>query len=306
LSYRTEPYASALPAYNDYIGRLQRVFQHGRPVVDIAVLYPIHGLQAAYYFGPGQPYTGGVIPEWADYMDVGERLSLDVRHDFTFLHPEILDARCRVAGATIRLEHAEMAQEYRVLILPGSVAISAANLAKVQQFFDQGGKVIATTHLPERSAEFGRDNEVKAMIRHIFGDATGQPPRDAVQRNTSGGAGYFVAKPNADVLGQVLEDALKVPDVGWEQRPAVSGGHLTYLHKKIDGRDFYFFANSSDTTVSTAVRLRGHLILERWDPHTGKIEPQASQFDGETTRVPLVFAPVASVFFVGSSGQSLK
>ena len=41
--------------YNEYIGRLQRVLQQGRPVVDIAVLYPIHGLQAAYHFGAGKP-----------------------------------------------------------------------------------------------------------------------------------------------------------------------------------------------------------------------------------------------------------
>ena len=103
LSYRTEPYASELPRYNEYIGRLQRVLRHGRPVVDIAVMYPIHGLQAAYYFGPGEPYKGGVIPEWADYMDVGERLSLDLRHDFTYLHPETLDARCEVADGQIAL-----------------------------------------------------------------------------------------------------------------------------------------------------------------------------------------------------------
>ena len=127
-----ERYASELPRYNQYIGRLQRVLQQGRPVVDIAVLYPIHGLQAAYYFGPGEPYQGGVIPPWADYMDVGERLSLDLRRDFTYLHPETLDARCQVVNGLLEFQQPECPQQYRVLILPGMEAISATNLAKSQ------------------------------------------------------------------------------------------------------------------------------------------------------------------------------
>ena len=36
-------------------------------------------------------------------------------------------------------------------------AISASNLAKVKSFFDQGGKVIATTRLPDHSAELGQE-----------------------------------------------------------------------------------------------------------------------------------------------------
>jgi hypothetical protein len=59
LSHRTAPYAAALPDYNRYMGRLQRVLQQGHPVVDIGALYPIAGLQAAYRFGVGEPYQGG-------------------------------------------------------------------------------------------------------------------------------------------------------------------------------------------------------------------------------------------------------
>jgi hypothetical protein len=181
LSWRTAPYAAALPAYNDYLGRLQRVLQQGRPVVDLAVLYPIAGLQAAYHFGVGKPYEGGVIPAWADYMAVGERLSLDLRQDFTYLHPETLDARCRVEGDTLRLEHPEIHQTYRVILLPGTTTISAANLAKVKQFFDAGGRVIATTRLPDQSSELGRTDTVREGVRHIFGAEAAlpapEPPR---------------------------------------------------------------------------------------------------------------------------------
>ena len=440
LSWRTEPYASALPAYNDYIGRLQRVLQQGRPVVDIAVLYPIAGLQTAYHFGVGKPYEGGVIPAWADYMAVGERLSLDLRHDFTYLHPETLDMRCRVDGGTLRLEHPEIPQTYRVLLLPGTTTISAANLTKVKQIFDAGGRVIATTRLPDQSAEQGRTEEVRENLRHIFGAEAALPPTEpprypqitassawtagghdaalacdgdpdsrwnarngsrtnqwievdfgaprqfdhvrirevfdralkhrveawdgqawqvqakgdgigtncihrfapvttsrarllveavrsdtpsiaefevldtrgnnlavrpkpagrlTVSRNDRGGGAWFIETPDAANLARVLAEALPSPDVGWPEPPRVKGGHLTYLHKHIAGREFFFFANSSDTPVKTPVLLRGRLRLERWDPHTGRIALQPADLDGNASRVTLELPPVSSVFYVG-------
>jgi hypothetical protein len=440
LSWRTEPYASALPAYNDYIGRLQHILQRGRPVVDIAVLYPIAGLQAAYHFGVGRPYEGGVIPDWADYLTLGERLSLELRHDFTFMHPETLDTRCRLEGNTLRLEHPEIYQSYRVLILPGSTAISAVSLDKVRVFFDAGGKVIATTRLPDQSAEFDKTAEVRAGIRHIFGDEAlasspealpatrvtassvwvdgahdaalafdgdpdtrwnasdgmrtnqwlevdfGSPrtfnrvrirevydralahrvetwdgkawrvcvsgdligpdrlhefaqvtasrvrlvieavrsdtpsiaefevldagdvnlallqPRSrrlTVHRNERGGAAWFVETPCAAALASVLAEALPAPDVTWLNPPIVKGGNLTCLHKEIDGREFYFFANSSDTAISTPVLLRGKQRLERWDPHTGGITTQLTEVEGNSTRLLLELPSVTSVFVVG-------
>jgi hypothetical protein len=445
LSWRTEPYASALPAYNEYIGRLQRILQQGRPVADIAVLYPIAGLQAAYHFGPGNPYEGGVIPEWADYLAVGERLSLALRQDFTYLHPETLDRRCRVAGGALRLEHPEIPQTYRVLLLPGSTTISASNLAKAKELFDAGGRVIATTRLPEAAAEWGRTDEVRAAVRHIFGPEAVLPPpepprypkttassvwaagghdaamacdgdpgtrwnaRDGMRtgqwlevdfgaprtfkevhirevfdralahrveawdsgawkvlaagegigpdrvhsfspaiasrvrlaidsvrsdtpsiaefevldpagvnlalrpknagrltsnRNGRGGAAWFVESPEPAALAKVFAEALPVPDVGWPDPPRVAGGNLTRLHKHIAGLEFFFFANSSDTPVSTPVRLRGRLRLERWDPHTGKIAPQPTEPDGPTARLTLELPPVSSVFFVGEEMEA--
>jgi hypothetical protein len=286
LSFRTPPYAAELPAYNRYVGRLQRVLQHGHPVVDIGVLYPIAGLQAGYWFGVGTPYEGGVIPPEADYMEIGELLSLRLRQDFTFVHPEVLDGRCEIDGATLRLSHPGWAQRYQVFIVPGGQAIHASNLRKIKAFWDQGGKVIFTTRLPERSAEFGKDTEVQSLCREMLGpnptgtngepgetasSASGAVGFRAARVNARGGRTYFIPKPDARALGAVLAEALEVPDVGWESPPRVSGGNLSCLHKVIDGQEIYFFANSSDSPVETTVRLRGKLKLELWNPHTGQI-----------------------------------
>ena len=98
-----------------------------------------------------------------------------------------------------------------------------------------------------------------------------------------------------------------MPDVAWEQTPQVAGGNLSYIHKVVEGRDMYFFANSSDTPVETHVRLRGQLQLELWDPHTGKISALESapltDHEHPVTRVPLSLGPVQSMFLVGQAGR---
>ena len=170
LSYRNPRYADGLPAYNTYIGRLNVLLQDtGRHVADIAVLYPIATLQAGYYFdGPIIPYSGGVnIPE-ADYIYLGELLATKVCRDFTFLHPEVLDERCSVNGDRITLNNRVNHEEYKVVILPGHRTIRWSNLKKIKQFYDNGGKVIATGQLPYKSAEFGHDADVVATIKAMF------------------------------------------------------------------------------------------------------------------------------------------
>jgi len=170
LSYRNPRYASGLEDYTTYIGRLNVLLQDtGRHVADIAVLYPIATLQAGYHFDdPLIPYFGGVnVPE-ADYIYLGELLATKVCRDFTFLHPEALDERCSVKGDRIALNNRVNHEEYKVVILPGHRTIRWSNLKIIKQFYDNGGKVIATGQLPYKSAEFGHDSDVVATIKAMF------------------------------------------------------------------------------------------------------------------------------------------
>jgi hypothetical protein len=326
LSPRSPAYGPELSAYNTYVARLQRMLQQGRHVADIGVLYPIATLQAGYRFGEGKPYTGGVIPPEADYMDVGERLSLEVRRDFTFIHPEVLDCKCRIEGATLELANAVNRETYRVFIIPGSTAIALGNLEKIKAFFDNGGRVIATTVLPSRSAEFGKDGEVARIVEHIFGAEAARAgasivahepdgdqgesiapgaPRWFAHSNDAGGKAWFVPSPDAAILKQVLDEALTVYDVAFESDPAIQGGSLSYIHKVMGGRDVYFLANSSDAAVETCLRLRGKMEPELWDPHTGVIRDAEYTHEmlagEEITRIPLVLPPVRSLFIVATA-----
>jgi hypothetical protein len=132
------------------------------------------------------------------------------------------------------------------------------------------------------------------------------PGRITVNRNHRGGAAWFIEKPAAATLDRVLSEALPTPDVGWPEPPRVRGGHLTCLHKHLAGREFYFFANSSDTPVKTSVLLRGRLRLERWDPHTGQVTPQPAEQEGEVSRLILELPPVSSVFIVAGDSPPAR
>jgi hypothetical protein len=309
LSHRTEPYASALPAYNEFIGRLQCALQRGRHVADIAVLYPIATLEAGYYFGTkGNPYLGGPIPEEADYLDVGEQLSLEVRRDFTFLHPEALQAKCAIDGPRIVLENAVNREEYRVLILPGATTIEWEALRKAKEFYERGGKIIATTRLPYRSAEFGKDADVRQAVIDVFGidpaQQTGnQPDGAAPQSNNAGGMARFVGQPTVEKLKAALDEMLPNADVKIETASAPVNGNLSYIHKVVEGRDVYFIGNSGDTPLEISLQLRGSLTLELWDPHTGTMTPvdgEHAQINGEDcTRVRVALPPVQARMFVG-------
>jgi hypothetical protein len=69
-----------------------------------------------------------------------------------------------------------------------------------------------------------------------------------------------------------------------------------------DGRDIYFFANSSDEHAETTVTLRGrHESLKLWDPMDGSIRPLAVTASKQTTgadvtSVRLSLKPVAGAF----------
>jgi len=334
---------------NDYVGRLSYLLQHGRHVADVAVLYPIASLQAAYRNVGGRQFPlapneqppqiteiayareGGPWPHEADYQDVGEALFRGLHIDYTYLHPDVFLSRCTIENKRLILNNRENREEYRVLILPGGRVLSAAAAAKIKAFYDQGGMVIATGMLPMQSAEFGKDKEVQQAIADVFGvspdGAVNADVRRAQDRqnlyvfwyftrkNQAGGVSMFIQQPHPWLLDFALKQVLPMRDVGFDadilgamtppKRGADYDGALTYIHKVKDGRDVYFFANSSAKPIDTKVALRGDKTLAIWNPHTGE-QQKAEITDGETagqaiTTLRLILPSVSSLFFVGTA-----
>lgn len=295
----------------DWAGRSSYLLQGGRHVADIAVVFPIESLQAFYSFDApnhsAEESRGVYAYRDADYQAVGEMLLSGLHRDFTFVHPEALAGdKLRVAGRTLEMQNRVNREQFRVLVLPGGDVLSVAALEKVKAFWDAGGTVIATSLLPSRSAEFGRDAEVRKLVAAMFG--TGPIATDSgIRRNAAGGQALFVLRPSTAALGAALDQLNLTPDVAFQGNPTPTTGNgvFGYTHRVRDGKDIYYFGNSSDTPVATLVTLRGRIDRPRlWNPHDGSVTvirdvryrkvPQ-----GIVTEFDLSVPPVSSVAVVG-------
>jgi hypothetical protein len=120
--------------------------------------------------------------------------------------------------------------------------------------------------------------------------------------NKKGGKAYFLPVPNSVFLKTILDDTGIAWDVRFEKDYPVSGGNLTYLHRRLNGQDIYFFANSSENSIDVPVILKGKFKLQVWNPHNGQIaecETKAEVREGiNYTIVQLKLDPVESVFIL--------
>jgi hypothetical protein len=323
---------------NDYVGRLSYLLQHGRHVADIAVLYPVASLQAQYRnvggvqfpLAPGEQapqimetaYGREGGPAYGiDYQQLGESLFRGLRVDYTYLHPEVLVERCTVRDRKLILNNRENREEYSVLMLPAGDVLSAAAAAKIKEFYDAGGMVISTGALPTRSAEFGKDKEVRKAIADVFGVSPDEPLKADVRRaqdrqnfyvfwyyirkNAAGGQAIFLPNTHPWLVDFAVKQVLPQRDVDIQEPMAMIktgpdyDGALTYIHKVKDGRDIYFFANSSPKDIDTRVVLRGRKALRIWNPHTGAQEPAEVTAADAATTVRLKLPSTTSLFFIG-------
>ena len=324
ISHYNPRIGPALRAYNTWAGRAVSLLQGGRRVTDIAVLYPIHALEAWYGFDNTHMTSNGKdVPPGTNYHNIGDWLTGELRYDFTYVHPELLadGARYSVGDGRLRLNTEKTGQEYRLMILPSGRVASVEALKVVQKFWECGGKVIAAGELPVQSAEFGRDAEVARIVRTLFGPTPGKAVRSA-----RGGEAMRLDSVSRRSLAEAIAALLPDPDVRFDRIADMTApedeagrplgvdryrehspaelGMFSYLHKFREGRDIYLFANSTDRPVDTWVDLKGDLALELWDPYTGRVVPWPESEirrhgpDEIYTRIHLKLNPVRSVFAV--------
>jgi hypothetical protein len=310
VSPYSEKIAPALPAYSDFVGRACLLLQGGRRVSEIGVMYPFEELAGWFRFdNPDNIRQGFYVSPETDYQEISGLLTNDIRRDFTFIHPEyFLDAKYSIENGKVKLNNAENQQEYKAIFLTGCKIISYKTLEKLKAFYNDGGTIVSTTQLPYKSVEMGNDKKVIDLVNDIFNINPLAQDTSGVQTNSNqnGGKAVFVPSPGKGNLQGVLNSIL--PDVQFVENPtlATDFGKFSYIHKIKDGRDIFYFANSSDEPIETEVLIRGGFKLESWDPHNGAISKLASlgqvQHEGQVySRFKLTLDPVRSVFWVGKS-----
>ncbi|MGF7078715.1 glycosyl hydrolase [Mucilaginibacter sp. UYCu711] len=307
VSPYSDKIAPGLKKFNDFAARTSMVLTGGRQVAEIGVIYPIAALEGFYRFEAKGHVYGQMPPKGTDYLAISDLLTNNLHRDFSFIHPQLFTgAKYRVSQKQVVLNNKVNKQTYKVIILPAGKVISYPALKKLQTFYQQGGKVIATYLLPSKSAEFGMDAGVQSIVKQMFNvDGEQMPATITTNKNTSGGVAMFLPMADSVSLAQALTVMAPTPDVILENTLAANSqtGKLSYLHKIKGGKDIYYIANSTTNPVNTYINLKGKLDLEIWDPDTGK-EVAIKQLlylkiNGAVySRVKLNLAAVKSIFII--------
>jgi hypothetical protein len=193
--------------------------------------------------------------------------------------------RCRIEGQRTLLGR----EDYEFVFLPNVDAIPAPVLRRLLEFYEAGGTVIIlgpglriemdptfekvrlVPKLPLRSVNGREDDEVKDLVERLWGEH-------------ASGRGHAHLIQYKDVASFLY--SLNVHDVWIDPNLPL----LQYYHRRLSGREVYFFNNEGEP-VSTTVRLRAaHGVPELWAPVSGRIG-QAPYYDdgpdGVSVRIDL-------------------
>lgn len=252
------------PAFNAYLGRCSFMLQQGLFVAD-----------ALYFRGDGigqgeQMKSKPALP--AEGYD----------HDNCCL--DALLTRVSVKNGRLVLPDG---MSYRLLVLPGKVAMAPEALVRIAALVDGGATVVGSCPSgpagwlkPERKTQF--DGLVARLWAH-------DPGENRV------GAGRVIA---GKTPAEVLQDMKLPPDIAYTGLSG--GGEVDWIHRHTEEAEIYFVTSRWDPKeqVVCTFRVAGKQP-ELWDPVTGGIRDAAafSQQDG-CTSVPLEFNPRGSVFIV--------
>lgn len=196
-------------------------------------------------------------------------------YDFDDCNSEILDG-VRVKEGRVVLPSGK---SYCYLVLPSHGRMTLVSLRKITSLARDSARIVGA--LPQESpslADVTGKNEYERLTREL---AT------CVRAEHS--------------FKKILAADKLPPDFSFDKD---SGLVLHYTHRHAGDAEFYFVASASPNagTVECIFRVAGK-IPELWRADSGTMEPCAVyEQSGETTRIPLHFDPVGSVFVVFRPG----
>ncbi len=239
------PWWIVMPDVMRYMQRVSWILRQGEPANEVAVYLPEEDAYAA--FTPGKVSLTDRMPLW-----ITPALTQAIEnsgHNFDYIDSAAIEAR---------------GIHYPLLILPHVDRISPATLARIEQYCEQGGKVIALSALP---------SQAPGLPDHAAQSATVA----AMSRKLLSCSGRVQVIPKAGDLARSLQDELP-PDMRLDT-PAPQVG---FIHRKLARADIYFVANTGNTPVQTQAHFGSSFHTGEWlNPDTG--ESHAVKADGALT-----------------------
>jgi hypothetical protein len=268
------PWFQVMPDIAKYLQRMSYLMRQGNPANDVAIYLPTHDVWAQFNAGTLNG-TSLRPPDVSIDQRMGRLLGpklipqiLDAGYNFDFIDDEAI---------------AKVGVPYKVLIVPGAERMPLATLDRLREFQSKGGILIATRRLPSLAPGFkdqAEGVEVEAKARELFKN--------------------FVF--DEDSLGDALHKLL-MPDFAIQSQNAAIG----FVHRKLEGADIYFVANTTNKIADTSARIRLTGVAgEWWDPFSGKSGGLAGTADDKCTTIPLFLPAYGSQVLVFRPGKLAK
>jgi len=297
-----EPWWKFYRVFSDYIARLSYINSQGTHVADVLLLYPVRSIWAEYTLRGKSDVFERVMKLFGMISNALLRIQRD--YDLLF-EDEVLEGMVSVGDNCLEIAD----ERFRVLILPPMTTIPVKVIELVRNFFEGGGVVVCLGFPPTNSDEREDDPVVEAHVRAIFSEAVFQRKR-ASNSNAKGGQAVFVPLPrdvDREELEKILRNTLNQLVESDIEVDSPKSRNLIYLHRRIEGDEFYFLANLSEEKVEGEITLNAWGRLEKWDPETGEITPVYvyRRKEGKTI-IPYCFEPYEGVYFVVKRGKEQR
>ncbi len=284
--------------FADYIARLCYLFSNGNHIADVALLYPIKSMWATIDPKP-TPETEKII---AGFNKTSEAL-LRVGFDYDYVSEEILQQRAIFQRGLIWIMDetcSDVLEEYKALVIPTTTMLSWGTVELIEDYLEEGGKVIALGSLPHTSFEAGEDKELLDRLASLFGvpveeaklNVEGMEKKIYRRKHEKGEAIFVRGAHNLpqeeleETLFKLLTELIE-PDVLIleDKKPARD---IVCLHYNKGEKSFYFFANTSRRrSVTFQAKLSEGGIPLVWNAEKGGVEPFPFKWQGEKGKTSL-------------------
>ena len=257
-----------LARFNDTVGRLNAALTQGRFTADVALMYPIASVQAAFkptnrhvHFHDDNPIAAEVDRALRRTTEV----TLASQRDFDYIDEDVLAAATLDQGRLVF-----GGNRYAVLVLPHVTTLRLASLRKLDDFTAAGGTVITYRTTPSQRADAGAAAEFDTLAERLWG---GSDPRT-------------VHAATDDALARALK-ASGTPELSVS--PATKA--VNYQHRIMADGDLFFVLNTSLESVSGTFTFRATGTAEVWTPFNGTTAAATATTTGNSNALVLTLSP---------------
>ena len=257
-----QPYWPHFPAMSDYLTRVSWLLSQGTAVMRLAVISPIESLWM--HWRPDATAAAKEISD--DFGTLAEQL-LAMHHDYDLASETLMETDGSVRDHRFVIGQAE----YEVVLVPFASTLREQTVKLLFALLKAGGHVV--------------------LYRSELGYQGGQLAPDMLQKLLAAGARNVESESE---LSRTLDDLLTA-----DARIGGSGRDKVWcLEKLIEGRQWYFFANTSaEAEADVQITLPGRYGLRTWDAKEGTVEtlPCTVQHGNDTSTFLKRFEPCESL-----------